>query len=127
MAECGKDRFKGRGALTDPLLMHLEQQKSRIELYSYTEYTLCMSKTKRIQVPLSEEDEKLIRSIAKLYKISVAEWMRRIALKAAQRDRNLASEKLTPEEALKAISKFNLPITSVKKMTRESVLGRLED
>jgi hypothetical protein len=86
-----------------------------------------MSKTRRIQVPFSVEDEKLIRSIAKLYKISVAEWMRRIALKAAERDRSLASEKLTPEEALKAIAKLNLPVSSLKKMSRESTLGRLED
>ena len=86
-----------------------------------------MSKTKRIQVPFSIEDEKLIRSVAKLYKISVAEWMRRIALKAAERDRDLSSGRLEPEDALKAIGKMNMPVSSVKKMNKESILGRLED
>lgn len=86
-----------------------------------------MSKIKRIQVPLSEEDDRLIREIAKLYKISVAEWMRRIALKAVERDRNLVSKKLDPEDALEAIRKMNLPISSLEKMTNESVLGRLDD
>jgi hypothetical protein len=86
-----------------------------------------MSKTKRIQVPLSEEDDKLIREVAKLYKISVAEWMRRIALKEAERDRNLIGKKLKPEEALEAIARMNLPVGPVRKMSRESLLGRLED
>lgn len=86
-----------------------------------------MSKTKRIQVPLSAEDEKLIRSVAKLYKISAAEWLRRIALKAVERDRNLASARLEPEEALEALSKMNLPVSSLKKMTKDSIFGRIED
>jgi hypothetical protein len=88
---------------------------------------MSMSKIKRIQVPLSIEDDKLIRSIAKLYKISAAEWLRRIALKAAERDRNLAQAKLEPEAALVALGKMNLPVSSLKKMTKESILGRLED
>jgi replication initiation and membrane attachment protein DnaB len=86
-----------------------------------------MSKTKRIQVPLSAEDEKLIRSVAKLYKISAAEWLRRVALKAVERDRSLATARLEPEEALAALSNMNLPISSLKKMTKESILGRLVD
>ncbi len=100
-----------------------------LESYPYSEYTPSMSKIKRIQVPFSAQDEKLIRSIAKLYKISAAEWMRRIALKAAERDRNTATtlNKLEPEDVIKAMAKLNLPISSVKKMNKEGTLGRLED
>jgi hypothetical protein len=86
-----------------------------------------MNKPKIINVYFKEEDYTLIREITKLYKISVAEWMRRIALREAERDRNLIEKKLEPEEALAAISRMNLPVGPARTMTRESLLGRLEE
>ena len=86
-----------------------------------------MSRTKRIQVPVSPADEKAIKAAARLYKISTAEWMRRIAIKAAQSDlAGGAVPNMTPIDALEALCSMNLPIESPKKMKEQGVKGRLK-
>lgn len=86
-----------------------------------------MTKTRRIQVPVSPADEKVIKAAAKLYKISAAEWMRRIALKAAQSDlAESAARGMSPMEALNALGKLNLPIDKLGIMIEEGIKGRLK-
>jgi len=88
---------------------------------------MIMSRTRRIQVPVSPEDEKAIKAAARLYKISTAEWMRRIAIKAAQSDlAGGAVPHMTPSEALEALCKMDLPVDSVKKMKEQGIKGRLK-
>ena len=85
-----------------------------------------MSKIKRIQVPVTLADERTIKAAAKLYNISAAEWMRRIALKAAQGDLALsAANAMTPQEALDALLEMNLPIDDLETMTEASIKNRL--
>lgn len=86
-----------------------------------------MNKTKRIQVPVSPADEKTIKAAAKLYKISAAEWMRRMALKAAKNDLALSTaHAMTPQEALEALIEMDLPIEDLDTMTKQSIKGRLK-
>jgi uncharacterized protein (DUF1778 family) len=85
-----------------------------------------MAKTKRIQVPVTPADERAIRAAARLYKISAAEWMRRIAIKAAQSDFvESAARTMTPKEALDALSALDLPVDDVGVMKKQSIRGRL--
>lgn len=84
-----------------------------------------MTKSKKIQVPVSPKDEQAIRAAAKLYKISAAEWMRRVALKAAQSDLALG-KKVSPDEALEEIFRMELPVDDLESMTDEGIAGRLK-
>ena len=84
-----------------------------------------MSMNKRLQVPMTKEDEKLIKSAAKIYDISASEWARRILRKAAERD-TAADLVIDPLEAVNRMSKMSAPIDSVKKMKAQSLKGRLK-
>lgn len=84
-----------------------------------------MTKAKRLQVPISAAVERMIRSAAKVYKISTAEWARRILSKAAARD-TATSVVMDPLEAVRAIGALDLPVSDdPKKMTQEAIKGRL--
>jgi len=83
-----------------------------------------MSMSKRFQIPVSREDEKLIQSAAKIYKISAAEWARRVLRKAAERDLS-CDMVMSPLEALQVISKLDAPVADVQTMINQSVKGRL--
>ena len=83
-------------------------------------------KKRRLQIPISAADERLVRAAAKLYQISAAEWLRRIAIKAAKNDLVLAKQQnLSPFEALEALGKLEGPVGSIEEISRESVKGRL--
>lgn len=82
-----------------------------------------MAKTRKLQIPISIEDENTIKSVAKIYNVSAAEWVRNTIIRAAQRD--LYDPTLTDSEVvLNKLSKLNAPIGSVKAMKLQSVKGR---
>lgn len=83
-----------------------------------------MSKIKRLQVPVSDKEEKLFRAAAKIYKISTAEWARRIMSKAAERDLS-TSVVMDPLDAVREISNINAPVGDVETMKKQSIDGRL--
>ena len=82
-----------------------------------------MSKNRRLQIPVSLEDESLFKSAAQVYNIPAAEWARRVLKKAAIRD--LSSEViLDPISAVAAISQLNAPVDSVSVMKSQSFKGK---
>lgn len=84
-----------------------------------------MSMKKRLQVPISPQEEKLFKSAARVYAIPAAEWARRVLRKAAERD--LAADTvLDPLEAVKKIAALNAPIDELHKLTEQSLKGRLK-
>jgi hypothetical protein len=81
--------------------------------------------SKRLQIPVSSEDEKLIKSVAKTYKISAAEWARRVLRKAASRD--LATTlTLDPQTAVQQLASLNAPVADVQELIEQSIKGRLK-
>ena len=84
-----------------------------------------MSIKKCLQVPVSNTEDRLFRSAAKIYAISAAEWARRVLRKAAEMD--LSTElRLDPLEAVERLSAINAPVGDVDTMIEESLRGRLK-
>lgn len=83
-----------------------------------------MSMIKRLQIPLSGEEDKLFKAAAKVYQISAAEWARRVLRKAAERD--LSSDVvMDPLKAVEQIAAMKAPVASIRKMKEQSIKGRL--
>lgn len=81
-----------------------------------------MSMSKRLQIPLSEIDESLLKIAAKRAGVSTAEWARRILKEVAQE--SLSASPRLPKEALEALFRENAPIADVDTMIDQSLKGR---
>ncbi len=107
-----------------PLTLNISLYPPNLTNSSYSYYTHIMSMTKRLQIPLTGEEDKLFKSVAKVYEISAAEWARRVLRKAAERD--LSTDIIMdPLEAIEKIAAMKGPITTTKKMKEQSIKGRL--
>ena len=83
-----------------------------------------MSKNRRLQIPVSPEEEALYKKAAKVFEVSTAEWVRRVLRKAAHRD-IAVEQQLDPLEAIEKLANLKGPISEIQKMKQESIKGRL--
>lgn len=82
-----------------------------------------MSKSRRLQIPITKEEELLVKRAAKVYQISAAEWARRILKRAAERDL-AATVVLDPLEAVERLAALDAPVSDVATMKRQSLHNR---
>ncbi len=85
-------------------------------------YSIHMSMSKRVQIPISDSEEQLLKTAAKRQGLSLAEWARG-HLKAKAQE-SLGAQKISPLEAIKVLSELNAPIDSVEVMKEQSLKGR---
>jgi hypothetical protein len=81
-----------------------------------------MSMTKRLQIPVSDQECSHFQSAARRAGLPLSEWARRQLRKKAEE--TLGGVTLGPREALALIKSLNAPIASVETMIEESVAGR---
>lgn len=81
-----------------------------------------MSMTKRLQIPVSEQEYSCFQAAASRSHLSLAEWARRQLREKA--DEALGGAALGPREALALLKTLNAPAGSVEAMIEESVTGR---
>jgi hypothetical protein len=81
-----------------------------------------MSMTKRIQIPVGEQDGWLFQAAARKAGLPLAEWARRHLREKA--DQVLGSAALSPREALALLESLEAPIAPVEIMIEESISGR---
>jgi len=78
--------------------------------------------TKRIQIPVSEEEQQLWKNSARKSGLTLAEWARRsLRERAAQELRANAN---ATRSALKSLFELEAPVDEVQTMIEESVKGR---
>lgn len=83
---------------------------------------VCMSMSKRIQIPVGEPDCSQFQAAARRAGLPLAEWARRQLREKA--DEVLGGKTLSPREALARLKGLEAPIAPVEKMLDESVAGR---
>lgn len=81
-----------------------------------------MSMTKRLQIPVSDQECSRFQSAARRAGLPLSEWARRQLREKAEE--TLGGATFGPREALDLIKSLNAPVTSVKVMIEESVSGR---
>jgi hypothetical protein len=81
-----------------------------------------MSMTKRIQIPVSEQECTHFQAAARRSRLPLAEWARRQLREKA--DEALGGATLSPREALALLKSLNAPVGPVEDMIEESVAGR---
>jgi hypothetical protein len=81
-----------------------------------------MSMTKRIQIPVSEQECTHFQAAARRSRLPLAEWARRQLREKA--DETLGGACLSPREALALLKTINAPVGPVEDMIEESVSGR---
>ena len=81
-----------------------------------------MSMTKRLQIPVSEQESSHFQAAARRSGLPVAEWARRQLREKA--DATLAGTALGPREALALLKTLEAPVGPVETMIEESVAGR---
>jgi hypothetical protein len=81
-----------------------------------------MSMTKRIQIPVSEQECTHFQAAARRSRLPLAEWARRQLREKA--DETLGGAGLSPREALALLKTLNAPVGPVEDMIEESVAGR---
>lgn len=81
-----------------------------------------MSMTKRLQIPVSEQECSHLQAAARRAGLPLAEWARR-QLRDKARE-TLGEAALDPREALALIKTLDAPIAPVETMIEESVAGR---
>lgn len=81
-----------------------------------------MSMTKRIQIPISEQECTRFQAAARRSCLPLAEWARRQLREKA--DETLGGATLSPSEALALLKALNAPVGPVAEMIEESVAGR---
>lgn len=81
-----------------------------------------MSMSKRIQIPVGEQDCSLFHAAARRAGLPLAEWARRQLRENA--DEVLGRKALSPREALAMLKKLEAPIAPIETMLDESVAGR---
>ena len=81
-----------------------------------------MSMTKRLQIPVSEQECSVFQAAARRSHLPLAEWARRQLREKA--DEVLGGATLSPREALALLKTLNAPVGPVETMIEESVAGR---
>ncbi|MFY9826142.1 MAG: hypothetical protein WAM82_32550 [Thermoanaerobaculia bacterium] len=82
-----------------------------------------MSMTKRLQIPVSEQECSHFQAAARRSRLPLAEWARRQLREKA--DEALGGgATLGPREALEVLKALNAPVGPVATMIEESVAGR---
>jgi hypothetical protein len=81
-----------------------------------------MSMSKRIQIPVGEQDCSQFQAAARRAGLPLAEWARRQLREKA--DEVLGRVALSPREALARLKELEAPIAPIEKMLDESVAGR---
>jgi hypothetical protein len=81
-----------------------------------------MSMTKRLQIPVSEQECTHFQAAARRSRLPLAEWARRQLREKA--DETLGGVCLSPREALALLKTINAPVGPVEDMIEESVSGR---
>lgn len=81
-----------------------------------------MGMSKRIQIPVGEQDCSLFQAAARRVGLPLAEWARRQLREKA--DEILGREAISPSEALARLKKLKAPIAPIEEMLDESVAGR---
>lgn len=81
-----------------------------------------MSMTKRLQIPVTEQECSHFQAAARRSRLPLAEWARRQLREKA--DEVLGGTDLTPRQALDLIKTLNAPVGPVETMIEESVAGR---
>jgi hypothetical protein len=83
---------------------------------------MTMSMTKRLQIPVSEQECSRYQAAARREGLPVAEWARRQLREKAEG--TLGGATLGPREALDLLKAINAPVASVETMIKESAAGR---
>lgn len=81
-----------------------------------------MSMTKRLQIPVSEQECSQFHAAARRSRLPLAEWARRQLREKAEEA--LGREVLSPREALALLQGLNAPVGPVENMITESIAGR---
>ena len=81
-----------------------------------------MSMTKRLQIPVTEQECSHFQAAARRSHLPLAEWARRQLREKA--DEVLGGADLGPHEALALLKTLNAPVGPVEIMIEESVAGR---
>jgi hypothetical protein len=77
--------------------------------------------TKRLQIPVSEQESSRFQAAARRSRLPLAEWARRQLREKA--DGALAGTALGPREALDLLKSLNAPVGPVETMIEESLTG----
>jgi hypothetical protein len=78
--------------------------------------------TKRLQIPVTEQECSHFQAAARRSRLPLAEWARRQLREKA--DETLGGADLGPREALDLLKTLNAPVGPVETMIEESVAGR---
>jgi len=78
--------------------------------------------TKRLQIPVSDQESSRFQAAARRAGLPVAEWARRQLRSKA--DESLGGASLSPCEAVALLKALEAPVASVDVMIEESVAGR---
>lgn len=81
-----------------------------------------MSMTKRLQIPISEQESAQFRAAARQSSLPLAEWARRQLREKAEA--TLGGATLGPQEAMALLKGLNAPVGPVETMVEESIAGR---
>ena len=87
---------------------------------------MSMSRVKRFQIPVNEEESRLLQRAAKAEGLPAAEWARRRLKLEAERTLSRGSL-LTARESVLRLSALHAPVADVETMVRESTEGRYGD
>lgn len=80
-----------------------------------------MSMTKRLQIPISEQECAHLQAAARRAGLPLAEWARRQLREKAE---ETLGGGFGPREALDVIKKLNAPVAPIEVLIEESVAGR---
>lgn len=81
-----------------------------------------MSMTKRIQIPVGDQESSRFQAAARRAGLPLAEWARRQLREKA--DEVLGGGALDPRDALAALKGLEAPVAPVETLIEESVAGR---
>ncbi len=81
-----------------------------------------MSMTKRLQIPISEQECSHFQAAARRSHLTLAEWARRQLREKA--DEALGGAAMSPREALDLLKSLDAPVGPVETMIEESIAGR---
>jgi hypothetical protein len=81
-----------------------------------------MSMTKRLQIPVSDQESSQFQAAARRAGLPLAEWARRQLREKA--DEALGGAALGPREALALLKSLEAPVAPVETMIEESISGR---
>jgi hypothetical protein len=80
--------------------------------------------TKRIQIPISDQDRDLLAAAARRARLPLAEWARAHLRRKAQEE--IGRPKRSPAQAAEALCSLGAPVADVETMIEESCRGRFE-